>query len=99
MNGKQVRRIHRLAMTKAHSQNDTTTEGVRARKLHEMENYAVNFDALSNIVNGHWVQRKLHSFSLKRISKTIKNLFKNTPRARRPALLAALEEDLSPIGV
>lgn len=99
MNGKQVRKIHRLAMTKAHCQNDTTTDGVWARKLHEMENYAANFDEVSNIVNGHWVQRKLHSFSLKRISKSIKNLFRNTPKDRRPALLAALERDLSPIGL
>jgi hypothetical protein len=87
-------------MTKAQSQNDTTLEGVKTRKLESHELAIEHFNThVTNIVKGHFVQRKLHSVSLKRISKSIKNLFRNTPRVRRPALLEALEEDLSPIGV
>lgn len=100
MNGKQVKRIRKMAMTKAHSQNDTTLEGVKARKLESYELAMEHFNTnVTNIVKGHFVQRKLHNFSLKRISKAIKAIFKQTPRPQRPRMLSLLGQDLSPIGV
>lgn len=99
MNGKQAKSIRKLAMTKAHSQNETTLESVKARKLELYDLIMEKFNNATNIVNGHFVQRKLHKFSLKKISKTIKRVFKQTPSPSRPHLMASLEQDLSPIGV
>jgi len=96
MNEKQAKRIRKMAMSKAHSQNETTMEGVKARKIEGMQPVS---DRVINVVKGHFVQRKLHPFSLKKISKTIKKIFKKAPRPYRPSLLAALSQDLSLIGM
>lgn len=79
MNGKQCKRIRKWAMTKAHSQNDTTLEGVHARKIEGYENDVSAFDGAINIAKGHFVQRKLHKMSLKKLSKDMKAKVKQTP--------------------
>jgi hypothetical protein len=99
MNGKQAKRIRKIAMTTAHSHNDITTEGVKGRKLEPYEMDAEG-DRRINIhkIDIHkWflIQRKLHKFSLKGISKTIKNTFKQTPRPYRHSLLIILKADPS----
>lgn len=99
MNEKQAKRIRKLAMSKAQSQNETTTTGVNFRKLIDGEQYSKHFDKITNIVKGHFIQRKLDQFSLKKISKSIKNLFKQTPKANRPKLLVSLKQDMSIVGV
>jgi hypothetical protein len=99
MNEKQAKRIRKLAMSKAQSQNETSTNGVKFRKLIDGEQYSKHFDKTINIIKGHFIQRKLDPFSLKKISKSIKTLFKQTPKDDRPKLLVSLEQDMSIVGV
>lgn len=87
MNGKQCKRIRKWAMTKAHSQNETTLEGVKSRKIDDYENVVSSFDKVINIAKGHFVQRKLHKMSLKKLSKDMKTSFKQSSTIDRSALI------------
>lgn len=97
MNGKQTKRIRKLAMTTAHSHNDTTLQGVTGCKLESPLMYLDDFTKTINYVNGHLVQRKLHPYSLKRIVKTIKALFKQTPGSLRDKMFNDLTGNMASI--
>jgi hypothetical protein len=75
MNGKQCKKLRKLAMTKAHSSNETTFEGARARKLNDAEKVLAKYDNSITIVKDHFVQRVLSPFSLKSITKKMKRMF------------------------
>jgi hypothetical protein len=85
MNNKKSRLLRKIAMTKAHSLNDTTTNNVFKTRLNKLDYPKERYDSL-NIVDNIFYQRKLHNFSLRSLVKKFKKYLNNTKRTSRHTL-------------
>lgn len=78
MNGKQAKQLRKIAKIKAHSYNETTFEGTYQRKVpFPMIPNSRELSFIKHKDEWVFVQRKLHSFSVRSMVKKFKSMFKS----------------------
>ena len=90
MNGKQSKKMRTIANSKAISWKETTTQGVKAWKVDEIEKLFVDPN-ITNVKDDIFFQRKLHPLSVGSIVKKLKRLFKATSRPERSEAFSSFE--------
>ena len=81
MNGKQCKKIRKIADLKAISWKEVITQGARAWR--NIDNQLYNYPRTINVKDGVFFQRKLHPLSVGALVKKMKKLFKATSKTER----------------